>query len=108
MGGDSFETLIFLHIPKTAGSTMHAVLWRLYGRKHVFMATVRGRHVELMDDLAERLHEPPPLKAVISHVGFGFHERLEAARPYRHYTFLRNPVDRVISHYFFQHFNFFE
>ncbi len=96
------DLLVFEHIPKTAGSTMHAILWRLYGGKRVFMATIRGRHREHLEALGRRLHEPPPLKAVVSHIGFGFYERLAEAPPPVHYTFLRNPVDRVLSHYYFQ------
>ena len=81
---------------------MHAILWRLYGHKRVYMATIRGRHDKHMEALGQRLDEAPPLKTIVSHIGFGFHERLPGSRRYRHFTFLRDPVERVLSHYYFQ------
>ena len=97
------ELLVFEHIPKTAGSTMRGILRRLYGGKHVFVATHAGRHPERIEALRQRLEDPEnEVKAVVAHTGFGFHERLPEGYRFRHYTFLRDPIERVISHYHYQ------
>lgn len=49
--------------------------------------------------LAAGIEYPPELKTVMGHFRYGFHQQLK--RPARYYTFLRNPVDHVISHYFY-------
>jgi len=95
--------LVFEHIPKTAGSTMHGILWSLYGNAQVYFSTHRHRHPEYMEALTKRLQNPShSLKVIVSHTGFGFHERLPGSYHYDHFTFLRNPVERVISQYYFQ------
>jgi len=46
----------------------------------------------LLEDKEEKI------KAIATHLGFGFHETLP--RPSTHITMLREPIDRVISHYY--------
>ncbi|MBW2416121.1 MAG: hypothetical protein JRG76_16610 [Deltaproteobacteria bacterium] len=92
---------IFEHIPKTAGSTMRAILRRVYGRQRVFVITddYRAR----IGELSRRLRRADgEVRAVSSHAGYGFHESLPACngRRYAHYTILRESVERVLSHYF--------
>ncbi|MFQ5571828.1 MAG: sulfotransferase family 2 domain-containing protein [Rhodothermales bacterium] len=100
---DLRKLLVFEHIPKTAGSTMHAILWRLYGGKGVYLVTHPRQHRERLDALCRHLQDPAnPLCAIIAHTGFGFHKWLPSDYRYVQYTFLRDPVERVFSHYHYQ------
>ena len=92
---------IFEHIPKTAGSTMRAILRQVYGEKRVFVIT--NNYPARIEELGQQLRRADSgLRAVSSHAGYGFHESLPAATGHRYapFTILRDPVERVLSHYF--------
>lgn len=94
--------LIFEHIPKTAGSTMHGILWQLYRPQRVFMSCIPGQHRDRVDQLTRSLSEPDcPVRIFINHVGYGAHTHLGQDVTCRHFTFLRDPVERTVSHYFY-------
>ncbi|HEX9758729.1 MAG TPA: sulfotransferase family 2 domain-containing protein [Nitrospiria bacterium] len=99
MSEKDFQTLIFLHIPKAAGTTLHQVLERQFHRKEVF--TVDGAHVPESIEEFKNLSEEKKakIKCLKGHLPFGLHENLPGKSKY--ITVLRNPVDRVISHYYF-------
>ena len=87
---------IFVHIPKTAGSTLdriiereydRAAVLRLYGDLDAGLAALRSR-----DDADRRA-----LRAVVGHFGMGLGDELPGASAYL--TILRDPVERIISHY---------
>jgi len=97
---DADELVVFVHVPKTAGMTMRALFRRMYGSEAVF--TARNK--------PGRLADPTPLvempvsdlaryRAVVGHLPFGIHELI--ARPVRYITFLRAPVERTVSDYYY-------
>jgi hypothetical protein len=86
--------LIFLHLPRTAGTTFASILRRLYGPDAVLELYGAGPE-EGWDALAPEA--AARIRVVTGHFAFGVHERLP--QPSRYITFLRDPVDRVISHY---------
>jgi hypothetical protein len=92
----SLPILIFLHLPKTAGSTLARIL------QHQYPA---GSIISLYDSmLGEELAAIPPsqlgrLRVVMGHLYFGAHTYL--SRPSTYVTMLRDPVNRVISHYYY-------
>jgi hypothetical protein len=90
------EILIFLHIPKTAGSTVVHVLEQQYGLEgllKMYDSTFGDEVAALSDEELSRT------RAIVGHFYFGLHNRLP--RPCRYLTFLREPVERVVSHYEF-------
>lgn len=96
--GEAGGTLIFLHIPKTGGTTLQWALKRQYGREGTFC--VRGD----LDGVAAELDALEPeerrrIRVIHGHMGIGLHQRLPG--PARYFTMLRHPVDRVISHYYY-------
>lgn len=87
---------VFLHIPKTAGSTLFRLLEREYAGSPIFRlyGDVDSR-IRLLEAMSiEDLHA---LRLVGGHMGFGIHRFLPGASAY--VTLLRDPVDRVVSHY---------
>jgi hypothetical protein len=101
------EILIFNHIKKTAGSTLRHVLFGVYGARRVhalyaYPGAAFATYPEHMAHLAQALAPAQPkVAAVVSHAGFGFHERLPAHHRYRLFTVLRDPVQRTVSIYHF-------
>jgi hypothetical protein len=105
--------LIFNHIPKTAGTSLKQIITEQYRNQHCFLCyggvfgnqTIKDRVDELNkqllleDNQPNTVNDDKKIKAVIGHVGFGLHT-LIPQRQFQHLTFLRHPVERVISYYF--------
>lgn len=93
------KTLIFLHIPKAAGSTLHSIIERNYPKESIY--TIDGSRV--LESIKEFKTLPESKRAEIrcvkGHMPFGLHMSLP--QPTTYVTVLRDPIDRVISHYYF-------
>ena len=93
------EALIFLHIPKTAGTTLNRIIEWQYSPFAIFtMDPYRIRAT------AERFKQLPEarrrrLRVVRGHLFYGIHEFLPQGATY--ITMLRDPVARVLSAYYF-------
>ncbi len=87
--------LIFVHLPKAAGTTLESVILRQY----------RGYHAERLTgspDEFERFKALPKAQLdrfdlIVGHQHFGVHELL--TKPATYLTMLRDPVDRAISYF---------
>lgn len=88
--------LIFLHLPKTAGSTLLHVLERQYGSDAV-LGLYESRFGEETATLTSE--QIGRTRVIAGHFYFGVHEYLPGKCSYL--TFLRDPVERVVSHYHF-------
>jgi hypothetical protein len=88
--------VIFMHLPKTAGSTLSRIMGRQYPAAGVLRLYDSGTGVELGSLSKDRLDA---LRVVVGHFCFGAHQFV--SRPCAYVTVLREPVDRVISHYYF-------
>lgn len=104
------DLLIFNHIPKTAGTSLKQIITEQYGSENCFLCyggvfgnqTIADRVEELNKQLVYEDNQGKKnktIKAVIGHVGYGLHDLLPD-RQFTHITFLRNPVERVISYYY--------
>jgi hypothetical protein len=106
---DDRSVLIFLHIPKTAGTTVRTVLdVNFPGPKTLVVHNVFKGAGGFSESVGQDLRDDPPelarVRLVRGHVPFGivasFQRRLQEPAHARPFTFLRDPADRTISHYF--------
>jgi len=93
------ETIIFLHLPKTAGSTLGAIVKRQYPPEAVYLRYAGPGIGPFQEILALPEPQRARLRLLMGHLPFGIHETLP--RPARYVTILREPVERVVSHYYF-------
>lgn len=86
--------VLFMHLPRTAGTTFVQILERQYGPNGVLRAydVAPGAAWRALPD--ERRSE---IRAVVGHFAYGAHEGLPPGS--RYLSFLRDPVERVVSHY---------
>jgi hypothetical protein len=97
----SDASIIFLHIPKAAGSTLNTIIDRQYGKESIFSiygferSEREAKSIEQFKALPEMRRSK--VKLLRGHIGFGLHEYLP--QPSTYITLLRDPIDRVISLY---------
>ena len=97
--GDSHESVIFLHLPKTAGTTLNRLIEWEYRLSEMYSIDP-----VLFEWSAAHLRKLPPerlkrIRMFKGHMLFGLHEVLPQRATY--ITVLRDPVDRVISAFYF-------
>jgi hypothetical protein len=88
--------LVFVHIPKTGGTTLRTIVDRQYPRRAMFWSDGPqdvARLVALPEEARRRL------LVVQGHVQYGVHEHLFV--PVDYITMLRRPVELVTSLYYF-------
>ncbi|WP_155806200.1 tetratricopeptide repeat protein [Planktothrix agardhii] len=88
---------LFIHIPKNAGSLINSLIGQLFLPEECLFFLFNDsfydrykRHLE-----ANRLKK---VRFFAGHIGYGLSHLIDA--DYK-ITFLRNPIDRVLSHYFY-------
>jgi len=100
------ETLIFQHIPKTAGTTLSFILTRYFAENDIYHirnldqmgGPAFSRHFGSMDDFIRQSPDARNrFRLILGHMPFGIHAHLN--NPFNYITFVRDPVDRVISQY---------
>lgn len=84
--------LLIMHIPKTAGTSLLSIVQQQYAPEDLEM--LYPCTDEQIDALVAR---PRPPRVVMGHFQFGLHERLSPGC--RYVTFLRDPVEQVVSHF---------
>lgn len=92
------KVLIFVHIPRTAGTTLHTVIDRQFPADTVFNILGGDVRKSITEFKSLPEEERQGIRCLKGHMAFGLHEYLP--RPAVYVTMLRNPVDRVISHYY--------
>ena len=104
-GNCKFEKALFLHIQKTAGSGIIETLRAAYGNQNVishgdYLAGVShfpfNFNFKISHQILEDFHD---IHAITGHFGFAFAERYMQNR--YTFTFLRNPIERILSFYYF-------
>jgi len=88
----SFYKVCFLHIPKTAGTTLTNIISRNYSEVEMAQIYFRGKH---HDAIAAAIANPQ-VKIIFGHYTFAEVNPFEGLY---HFTFLRHPINQIISHY---------
>jgi len=92
----SKETVIFLHIPKTAGTTIRDITRRQYSPK--FVLNISSNLTDEEQATSFLTAKSKKISLIQGHFGFGGHELIPNSCTY--FTFLRNPINRFISAYY--------
>lgn len=87
--------VLFLHVPKTAGTTFHSVLSFQYAFRPSFWTEPSDADERVRNYIQTHRHAMPAL--IRGHFRFGVHESIET--PFSYITFLRDPVPHVRSQY---------
>ena len=87
--------VIFLHIPKAGGTTLYSVLERQYGAAEIL--TLHDYEIPEIQRLSPE--QQKRIKLIRGHFWYGVHRHFQEECTY--ITLLRDPVERIISHYFY-------
>lgn len=85
--------LIFMHIPKTAGTSLRSIFERFYDTEDIY--TIYEDHIKEFKDVPD--DKKIKIKVFFGHVSFGVHNYIP--QPASYVTFLRDPGERVLSLY---------
>jgi hypothetical protein len=92
-------SLIFIHIGKTAGTTLRVILERIYGRNETYLLYPgEPGYNDFNDFLTLNEASKRGIRLYCGHIAFGLHRRIP--QPTTYITVLRDPVERTISNYF--------
>ncbi|PIG90647.1 sulfotransferase family 2 domain-containing protein [Gloeocapsopsis sp. IPPAS B-1203] len=93
--------VIYVHIPKTAGTTLRHIVQSQFYPHNIFefynLRQQERKGLSKFEQLSE--FQKNNISFVSGHIGFGLHSLL--TRPCTYITILREPVERVVSHYFY-------
>jgi hypothetical protein len=90
------QTVIFLHIPRTAGTTLNRIIDRHYRKDFIYTLWIDGSLDVFKELNSTRRSE---IRVLRGHAGFGLHKFVPGTAAY--FTILRNPIERAISYYYF-------
>ncbi|MFZ0976818.1 MAG: sulfotransferase family 2 domain-containing protein, partial [Solirubrobacteraceae bacterium] len=88
--------VIFLHIPRTGGTTLTRIARRHFRPDQIYVidSTEPARSAAALSSLPSFAHDRVSL--IAGHASFGVHRHVGGGR---YFTLIRHPVDRVFSHY---------
>ena len=101
---ENFNTLIYFHIGKTGGLTLKNILKKKYKKKFLSLTINKIHHDKKINEfmgnfLKYNNSQMTNIKCISGHIPFGIHNFLYNKSKYL--TVLRNPVQRIISDYYF-------
>ena len=94
--------VFFLHLPKCAGMTLHAVIERQYEPEEIYTVPSVSWNDRNYQALCDEWNQERKarLRIVKGHMAYGWHKAF-GGEPYEYITLLRHPIERVLSLYSF-------
>ncbi len=93
--------LVSLHIPKTAGTSFRNILKEVYGEEHVVRFDIK-RHVSIENEPFKGRKLKPEIEVIHGHFPYyKLIELIDLPEGVPVITWLRDPVERVISNYYY-------
>jgi len=93
------QSIIFLHIHKAGGTTLHDIILQNYKKSESFYTEASRFRKSTYDFINLDNNEKKQYKIIRGHMYFGIHKYLPQEATY--ISMLRDPVERLISNYFF-------
>jgi Sulfotransferase family len=93
------RNLIFIHIPKAAGTTLRQILKVQYPNKRWLQIDGSRPKESFAEFKNQDIEQRKEIRCLFGHIPYGVHEALVGDSQY--ITILRHPVERVISHYYY-------
>src|SRR5258707_15443325 len=91
--------LIFLHIPKTAGMTLYEIISHQFPRESIYWVAGHRNREDIQQFMEMPEDQRQQYRCMMGHTIFGIHDYF--IQPVEYLTILREPVDRIISHYYY-------
>jgi hypothetical protein len=93
--------VLFVHVPKTGGTSLVRFFTDLYGPERCFRHRARDPKTHELGPPMEKMtdHQRETVRFVAGHKAYGFHALFD--RPALYITVVRDPVDRLLSDYWF-------
>ena len=91
------ETIVFYHLPKTAGTTLNQIIHQNYPSEHIVSPGI-DTHAFVADFQTWTDERKAKIRFLQGHLPFGVHQLLPQST--RCFTILRHPIARTISYYY--------
>jgi len=89
--------LIYLHIPKTGGTTFRDIIYRQYPSNNILTIPTLNQSNSIINNLS--LNREKELDIIQGHLKYGIHESLN--KDIKYFTIFRDPIKRVLSTYYY-------
>ena len=93
------ENIIFLHLPKAGGTTLRHIFYNQYGYLNKDEVFTINRTKETHKFLDLPIEKKNKIKVLVGHFAFGLDNYMKGE--FKYVTFMRDPIDRAISAYFY-------
>ena len=91
------DILIYLHIPKTGGTTLRDIIQRQYKTQKILTIPILEKSMITIEDLSSK--QKNEINVIQGHLQYGIHNNLN--RNAKYFAIIRDPINRVLSTYYY-------